>query len=213
MQVQFKLNGVKVSKNIPSCWDEVTFRQLLAYTKAKDEVEVLSVFTEIDTETLRKSKIANLQTLLALLSFLKNQPIDYTLPKTIRGHEVSQDVEIQEIERYAALENILKTFKDGDPTNLEKYPLVVATYCCDLDKAESMSEYFMDAPAMEVLAIGHFTLLKLIGSTARIPKHSQSRSIRLKRFKLGLKTWLRNMAVMVRFYTWNGKQAITGKKS
>lgn len=162
MQVTFKLNGVKVSKNIPSCWDEVTFRQMLAYTKAKDEAEVLSVFTDIDPETIRKARISNLQTLLALLSFLKNQPIDYTLPKEIRGYKVSEDVEIQEIERYAALENILKTFKDGDASNLEKYPLIVATYCCDLDKAQTMAEYFLDAPAMEVLAVANFTQVNIL---------------------------------------------------
>lgn len=162
IKVKFRLNGVKVDKQIPVDWDGVTFRQLLAYTKAKDESEVLSVFTGIEADTLRKAKVSNLQTLLAMLSFLKTQPIDYSLPKEIMGYKVSDDVEIEEIERYAALENILKSFKDGDPDNLEKYPLIVATYCCDLDKAQGMADYFMDAPAMEVLAVANFTQVNIL---------------------------------------------------
>ena len=85
LKATFKLNGVKIEKNLPVCWEEVTFGQLLAYQAVKDAADVLSIFTGIDAETLRGAKIANLPTLLACLSFLKNQPVDYVLPKEILG--------------------------------------------------------------------------------------------------------------------------------
>lgn len=198
MKVQFKLNGVKVEKNIPACWDDVTFRQLLAFTKAKDEAEVLSVFTGIDPETIRKSKISNLPTLLALLSFLKNQPIDYTLPKTIMGYPVNEDVEIQEIERYAALENILKKFKDGDPANLEYYPAIVSTYCCDLDK--DLSDYFMDAPAMEVLAVANFTQVNIHVLSVITPIIARLAALPRNNWKQVMSGYIMRLAFSVSFY-------------
>ena len=164
MKATFKLNGVKVEKTLPVCWEEVTFRQMLAHIKAKDAADVLSVFTGIDAETLRSAKIQNLPTLLSCLSFLSTQKMDYVLPKEILGHKIKDNIEIEEIQRYADLEGIIKTFKDGDPKNLESYPLMVATYVVNpynFKDAENMASTFLDAPALEVLAVGNFMLVNI----------------------------------------------------
>lgn len=190
MKVTFKLNGIKTQRELPTSWDEVTFRQLIAHSKAKDAAEVLSIFTGIDVETLRKAKITNLPTLLSLLSFLKT-PVDYVVPKEILGYKIPQNIEIEEIQRYADLELIIKDFKDGDIANLDKYPLIVATYVVEPYEpkhAEGLSEQFWNAPAMEVLAVANFILVNIRVLSAITPLILQMRALPRNNWRRALRT-------------------------
>ena len=80
MKITLELNGVKLEKDIPISWKEVTFKQFLQLLKCNDDmVKIISIFTEIEEETLRKAKIYNLDILINLLSFLKTD-MTLTIP-------------------------------------------------------------------------------------------------------------------------------------
>lgn len=203
MKATFTLNGVKTQCNLPVCWEEVTFRQLLGYQNAKDAADVLSVFTGIDAETLRKAKIPQLQTLLAVLSFLSTQKIDYILPKEILGYRIKDNLEIEEIQRYADLENIIKEFKDGDLKNLEKYPLMVATYVVEpynYKDAENLAPAFLDAPAMEVLAVGNFMQVNISVLKSITPTIVRLAALPRNNWKQGMRNFIVRSAFSVSLY-------------
>ena len=200
MKATFKLNGVKIEKNLPVCWEEVTFGQLLGFQSAKTPAEVLSVFTGIDAETLQAAKIANLPTLLACLSFLKTQKIDYVLPKSILGYKIKDNIEVEEIQRYADLELLIKDFQDNDPKNLEKYPLLVATYVVEpynFKDAENMAPSFLDAPAMEVLAVGNFTLVNMRVLNAITPIIVRLGALPRNNWRQGMRNYFARLAFSV----------------
>lgn len=203
MKATFTLNGVKKVCNLPVCWEEVTFRQKLADDKAKDDAEVLAVYTGIDADTLRGSKIPQLQTLLAVLSFRKTQPIDYILPKTILGYSIKDNLEIEEIQRYADMETVLKEFKDDDPTNLEKYPLIVATYIVEpynFKDAENLAPSFLDAPALEVLAVGNFMQVNMRVLNAITPIIARLGALPQSNWRQGMRNSFARLAFTVFFY-------------
>ena len=203
MKATFKLNGVKVEKTLPICWEEVTFRQMLLHMKAKDASDVLSVFTGIEAQTIRTAKIANLPTLLACLSFLKNQPVDYAIPKEILGYKIKDNIEVEEIQRYADLEAIIKDFKDGDAKNLEKYPLLVSTYVVEpynFKDAENLAPSFLDAPAMEVLAVGNFTLVNMRVLNAITPIIVRLAALPRSNWRQGLRNYIVRSAFYLSLY-------------
>ena len=111
------------------------------------------------------------------------------------------------VEQYEDLKQSLRESKDFEPKQqLEQYALYCAIYACrqefgdyDIKKAESMVKYFYNAPAMEVLAVGNFTLLKLIGLKRRTSGFSPKPSTRLKRWRLALTGWLKLMAFSLRY--------------
>ena len=203
MKSTLTLNGVKKTVELPVCWEEVKFGQLLGYNKAKDAAEVLSVFTGIDADTIRKAKIPQLETLLAVLSFLRNQQIDYTLPKEILGYKIKDNLEIEEIQRYADLEAIIKEFKDGDPSNLEKYPLMVSTYVVEpynFKDAENMAPTFLDAPAMEVLAVGNFMQVNMRVLNAIMPIIVRLGALPRNNWRQGMRNYISRLAFSVSLY-------------
>lgn len=203
MKATFTLNGIKKTVNLPVCWEEVTFRQMLLHSKAKDAADVLSAFTNIDAELLRTAKIPQLDTLLSVLSFLGTQKVDYVLPKEILGYKIKDNLEIEEIQRYADLETIIKEFKDNDPANLEKYPLMVATYVVEpynFRDAENMAPSFFDAPAMEVLAVGNFMQVNMRVLSAIMPTIVRLGALRRNSWRQGMRNYFARLAFTVSFY-------------
>ena len=203
MKATFKLNGVKIKKNLPVCWEETKYSEFLAYELLKkfkkdyDAADVLAIFTGIDAETLRGAKVSNLPTLLALLSFLKYQSIDYALPKEILGYKIKDNIEIEEIQRYADMEALIKDFKDGDPKNLEKYPLIVATYVVEpynFKHAEDLAPSFLDAPAMEVLAVANFTLVNITVLNSITPVIVRLAALPRNNWKQGMRNSIARLA-------------------
>jgi len=59
MKFDITLNGVKVTKEIPTAWDKVPFKQMLQLVGA-NELKALSVFTDIPEDILRKANITGL---------------------------------------------------------------------------------------------------------------------------------------------------------
>jgi hypothetical protein len=213
MKVELELNGVKTNRDIPLSWNEVTFKQFLELEPmGKDLVKLLAFFMGIEEDVLRRAKITGLDTVLKSLAFLQEK-MELSIPKQILGHVIPKDLGFETIGQYADIRDSLKA--EMTPIQrLEKYPLYCAIYACrpyDWQKAEAMAPEFFNAPAPEVLAIGHFTLLKLIGSSLPTKPSSPSLRIRIKKFKQDLRIWVRNTAIMARLYIWKKKQAIAGK--
>jgi hypothetical protein len=217
MTIQLELNGVKIKRQIPTIWAEISFKQFLGLEPlGQDYVKVLAFFLEMDEETLRKAKIYGLDGILIALKFL-NTKCELTIPIKILSYDLPKDLGLETIGQYADLREDLITTKEFTPQQrLERYTLYCAIYACkpyDWQKAESMRDEFLNAPALEVLAIGHFTLMKLIGLNSDMRPGSQSlrTRTRIRKFRQAFRIWLNGMGIMVRYYIWNAKRAILGK--
>lgn len=205
--VTLTLNGVKINKHIPTGWEYVTYGQMLEVTQAgSDWNKVVSIFTGIDADTLKSSEIKGVHLILELLKFISAPKIEYYLPKTILGYEVKDNLEVENVARYQDLENILRGFSETDQlANLRLYPLIVATYVVkpyDYKDAESLAPAFLDAPAMEVLAIGNFMQMNMRGLKYLIPLLFPRVDTHLNRLLRVMKGFLSRLAFMARYYSW-----------
>lgn len=194
MKITATLNNVKIERTIPTGWEQVTFGQLIELSDCGDDrAKALSVFLKIDAETIRKAQIVNLDSVLAVLSFLETD-IFTVVPPKILGYELPKDLGFETVGQYQDLKENLKLSQGlTNKEALAKYPLYVAIYACkakhghyDWRLAEDMADEFLQAPCTEVMGIGNFTLAKLIGSTVNIKKNSQSQNTLMKRFRLAL---------------------------
>ncbi len=215
MKIQITLNGVKTSKQIPISWAEVTFRQFIALQECKDDfVKVMSLFTSIEPDIIRKALIDNLDAVILSLGFLQTEP-GQIKPTSILGYELPKDLGFESIAQFEDVKDTLKKAKDMtvlDHMNL--YPLYCSIYACkpyDWIKAEELSNKFFDAPCQEVLGVGNFTLAKLIGLKLSTGQKSQKRSILPKKFRLALTAWRMHLAFTVRSFFWKKRQGIPEK--
>lgn len=214
MKIQIELNKVKVEKNIPTSWKEVTFGQFLKIADAKDDhAKLISIFTDIPEETLKKAKISNLESLIALMSFMRT-PMSLDLPDSVMGYKIPKSLELESIGQYQDLKLELAdiTAENG----FHKYPLFCAIYATnpyDYQKAEELASTFLNAPCEEVVAVGNFTLLKLTGLMTNTALRLPTRSTPLKKLKLALTGWLRNLVFTLHYYTLKKRLHSIGKNS
>lgn len=205
MKTDITLNGVRVTKNIPICWDEVPFRQLLDLAGLTEDVDIIAVFTGIDRETLLKAKIHNLSMLKAAIQFVRTQEIDYVVPKTILGFQIKDNIEIEEIARYADLEAVLKGFGEDGKENMKQFPLIVATYVVEpynFKDAENLAPRFLDAPAMEVLAVANFIRVNMSVLSVIMPKILQLEASQKSNKRRGLRNFFARLAFSLYWYSW-----------
>lgn len=210
MKIQIAHNKLRYDRNFPTCWDQVNYGQFLDLADCvTDEVKIFTVFTGIPAEIIKKAKITGLDSVIAVLGFLRTPPVQI-MPKTILGYPLPADLGFETLDQYTDLKDDLD--KSGELKGkdaLVKYPLYCAIYACkakygeyDWKLAESMADEFLKAPAPEVLAIGNFTLAKLIGLNLNIDPASRKKITRMRRYRLVLKAWVQNMATTVRSNLW-----------
>jgi len=219
MKFSFKLGKETITRELPTRWEEVTFKMFCDVAEAKDDIDILAIVTGLDRESLRKVKILNLDTIMAAMSFLKS-PCPQSLPKTILGYKVSKDLSYETTGQYEDLRNDLNANKDASGIDqIKRYPLYCAIYCCpqeygeyDWEKAEWMSKWFWNAPAGEVLAVGNFTLAKLTALKLGIKVDFHPRISLRKRLTLAFRILLMRLGFTARSYTWKAKQG-TGEKN
>lgn len=208
MKVTISLNGVSIKKDIPTSWDEVSFKDFLELEKAgKDHISAISLFTGMDYETLCRSKIMDMDTVMRVLGFLFTPAVP-VVPKTILKYTVPKNLEFEQVQMYIDLKNYVNESASLTPLEqLERYALYCAVYTCSQpygkyswEYAEQMKDEFLTAPCTEVLGIGNFTLLKLIGSKAGIDLTSPKvTSLRMK-LKLVLISWRIRMVLFLRSF-------------
>lgn len=204
MTVKITLNGLAITKDIPDSWDKVTFRQSLEIT-GKSKVYALSVFTGIPEETIRIAKVHNAAAVMELLGFL-DRDITYTMPESIMGYKLPKDLESESIAQYADITEIVSKFDEEDQLkNVAKYPLIVATYCVkpyDFKEAEKIAEKLFDAPCTEVMAIGNFTLARLLASKLNIPNPFLRVGTPPNRLKRVMISWRNRLDFTIRYFSW-----------
>lgn len=202
MKTELTLNGIKVVKDIPETWDKVPFKQFKKLAECgTDRVKKLSLFTDIDEVTLRKAEIKNLDTLMEVLRFTEKET-KYELPLEVLGHKIPHNLEVENIARYADLQKIIDENKENI---LDFYPLIVATYVVnpyDYKEAEKLASKFEYAPCWEVMAIGNFTLAKLLASRASMLKLSPPEATRLRRLRRDIRNWLLRLVFTIHYFSW-----------
>jgi hypothetical protein len=170
MNIVIKPSIGYINKFFPTRWDEVPFHQFLDIDDCGDDyVKLFALFTGLEEEVVRKASIEKLDDVIEMLGFLKTK-VPTPLPKTICGYTIPKDLGFETVGQFSDLREDLKNSNNLTPRQtIEKYTLYCAIYACkekfgeyDWKKAESMRDEFMNAPVTEVLAVGNFTLLKLI---------------------------------------------------
>jgi hypothetical protein len=216
MRLDITLNGKLTHKNIPTSWDQVTYKQFLDLVDCVDDyVKAISVFTGVPSEVIRKAKILGLDDVIHVLGFLR-QECPTRIPERLGLYPIPKNLGFETIAQYEDIQEEVKRSKELTPKEqLAKYPLYCAVYACKhlsiercvaLDekfpnegivygeyhwrKAEVMQEDFINCPVSEVLGIGNFTLLKLTALNLNINPSYRQPVTRMKKLKLVLKRWL-----------------------
>lgn len=213
MKITATLNGVKITRDIPTSWDKVTFRNFVDLATIGDDMtKIISYFTVIDEATLKKAKINNLETVLSALSFLSVPP-DTTIPKTILGYKLPDNLELESIGQYEDVKTLLVKMQGMGNDAVNLYPVIVGTYAMkeyDGLEVDKFSERFWNAPCGEVLAIGNFTVMKLSGLKKPSRKASPLVGILPKSWRLAIRGYLSNLAFSARYYLWKRKHHTQG---
>ena len=213
MKVTISLNGIKQIKDIPLTWDEVPFGTLLTLESCgQDIIKVIALFTGVDYNLLLKSKINDLDQVIAVLAFLKTPAVP-VIPKTILGYPVPEKLEFEQVQMYLDLKNYVSEAQGMTPQQqLAQYTIYCAVYACaakngkySWEKSEEMKDEFLTAPCTEVMGIGNFTLMRLIGLKNNIDITSRKASSLRKRLALVLAGWRIRMALFLRSYIWRKK--------
>jgi len=199
---------------IPTRWEEVTFRQLLAINECNDDwLKIFGVFLEEPSEAIgnARAETGTLDELLICLSFLTTTEIPKGVPTSILGYDLPKDLGFETIGQYQYIrEDVASTATLNANDQIRRYALYCAVYAqpqtndgeFDFEKAEEMAEQFMNAPAMEVLAVGSFTLLKLIGLSRPINDVSRKEITLTKKLLLVIRAWLIFTVSTVRLWLW-----------
>lgn len=219
MKINIAVNSLKYQKEIPTSWEQVTFKQFLDLSEVgEDYSKVLSIFTGIDVETIKQAKILHVDHVIDILGFLRTPPDLTNVPQKILGYKIPKDLGFEYVAQYEDLKNYVSQAKQlTGRAELERYTLFCAVYACPYEfgdyhfsKAESIAHYFLQAPAVEVLAVGNFTYQKLIALSLGIRKTSLPPLTPRKKFRLALIALRKRMAFWLRFHIWKKKQAIKG---
>lgn len=193
--IKFKLNGKPLA--IPSSWEEVTYSQYLKMIEVKSDVEMISTFTGIDEETLRKATITGLDTLIAALGALGvfSKPAAFKTPDKIMGVPVPKNIKFESLGQF---EDMRKLIMSGDmaldlkiesPVNPRLYVEGLRKICAIYIQKEMDGEYsytkamemdFNNAPAHEVIGAGTFFFARVLnlltGTQASSPQPSKTRT-------------------------------------
>ena len=213
MTITITLNGVKVKRNIPTNWDQITFRNLVDLkTIGADNIGVISYFTNIDKDTLKKAKVINFEIVLSSLSFLFKDPDTVQPPSYILGCRVPQSLDDLSIEQFENFKEALaKTEGKTEDDKLRLFPKLLAIVVMpeyDWKKVDDFSERFWDAPCLEVVAIVSFFLKRLNALTLGSKTTSPQGVTVLRKLMLVIQSWLINLAFSLRWYSWKHKHRI-----
>jgi hypothetical protein len=201
--MKIKLNG---KDGIPVNWDGVTFGQFLKLKDCKDHADVVSVFLNMKPDTIRNAQIKNLVEVLQALRFMDRQ-MPMIIPKSINGFLIPKDLNFNTIGQFEDLKDLSK--KVGEKgENVSVYADMVTVYAMpdyNSSKPEQREEFtkqFFNAPCTEVMAVGNFTLVKLIELSLPGSKTFRKVNILTRKFRLVLKSWRARLAFFIRFATW-----------
>lgn len=211
--------------SIPTRWEEVTFRQLLAINEANDDwLKIFGLFLDEPAEDIGNARVENgaLDELLVCLSFLTSTEIPKVMPIKILGYDLPKDLGFETIGQYQYIrEDVADSANMSPIEQMRRYALYCAVYAqpqtnngeFDYEKAEELAYKFLDAPAMEVLAVGSFTVVKLIGLSKPISDVSRRQLTLTRRLRLAFQSWLIFTVSTVRLWLWKRRLESLRKSS
>ena len=170
--VSITLNGNTQKKQIPTCWDDVTFAQYLELLTPKTDADLLAMFTGVDVDTIRKAKIKGVEDVFLQLEFLREPAKWDEVPKSFLGQLIPKDITFEALGPYADCRTIIGQTEGKD---LKDFVEAYAKYCAiyvqaistnwegyDYDKAIEFVPEIMNQPAGEVVGLGSFFITKLL---------------------------------------------------
>jgi hypothetical protein len=198
-----KLNG---KDGIPINWDGVTFGQFLKLKDCKDHADVLAMFLNMKADTLRIAQIKNLADVIQALRFLDRQ-MPMIVPRSINGYLIPKDLNFNTIGQFEDLKELQKKLGDKGE-NIAVYADMVTVYAMpDYNSAtpeqrEEFTKQFFNAPCTEVMAVGNFTLVKLIELNLPGSKTFRKVNILTHKLKLVFQSWRARLGFSIRYATW-----------
>lgn len=223
MTVYITIAGKRTPKEIPTAYDQLSFSRFLELSPAiGNPSKILSILTGVEEEIINRSVIENLSEVLQILSFL-NYDMIHVLPQKIivegKEYPIPKDLEFKTIAQYEDLKAIMNKFGSDNLENAKLYPSLIATYCVDYSvlgawkMAEDLAPKLFDLPCTEVMAIGNFTLVKLIALKGNVKPHFPLVGIQASKFKLAMIVWLKRLAFTIRYYLWKSRHPSIGPNS
>jgi hypothetical protein len=128
------------------------------------------------------------------------------------GYAIPERLETQTIGQFEDMKVEVSKIKDASKESLKSYAMICAIHATnpyDYSEAVKVSSVFMDAPCEEVMAIGNFTLVKLAELMNPMLRTAPKSPSRLKRWRQGMKGWLKNLVFTARYYSWKRKLRLT----
>lgn len=187
--IEFKLNGKGLS--IPTQWEEVNiiqYCQILKGTPSEDKL--ISIFTGIDCETLKNSIIIGLDQVLIALYFIKKPPV-VTMPDKVGPFKIKNpDIQFESLAMFEDMKSVMI----NAPKDLPGFTMCYADMCAiylqkerdgvySFQKAKEMLPDVHKYPALEVIGLGSFFLIKLMALTNGTNPNYQNTKSSLKKSK------------------------------
>lgn len=178
--IYFKLKGQEVS--IPTQWEEVTLIQYVDILDGKtDSIRLVSIFTGIDYETLKSSLIIGLDQVLIAMQFTQKPPT-IPMPTQVGPFKISNpDIKFESLAMFEDMKQAMINSPKDLPGLIRSYADICALYLqkqrdgeYSYQKAKEMVKEVEKYPAVQVIGLASFFLMKLIGLTSGIVPSSQS---------------------------------------
>lgn len=213
-------NGKEIKHEVPTAWGQVNFNTFRKLEKA-DPLNVLSVFTGLEVNTLKQSTIKGFEEIAFALSFVSTTIDMNVLPKTFMGNPVPNDLNFDEVGRYWDIKSIYDSFvvKGEYKPDLSKFPEIVGIAVMPnyLETPKEKQDEFIsrvgEQPCGEVLAIANFYLTRLILLNLRTAVNSSPTSTPKKSWRLAMINYLRNLVITVHLWRWRKILRSTETKS
>ena len=175
--ITFKINNQAVS--IPISWDEVTYKQYCEILNSDSSTTaLLSIFTGIDCEVLKKAKVIGLEDLITAISFTTKAPHihgyypeigPYKLPKNKDGQF---NIQFESLAQFEDMRSFFKKLPEKPEVKdmAVAYGRVVAIYLQSIrdgeynpEASKQMVETEINGmPMLPIISMGSFFFAKLL---------------------------------------------------
>lgn len=171
---------------MPTCWEDLTFKQYNILLQAKPETEwteLIASWLEIDYETFQNATLIGFEPVIAAMGFIKEPPVwNLENPKRVREFILPENITLETVIQYEHMKKLAlanKEFKD----KVADYPMIVAIYCqkardtvYNYEKAKALADEFQNANAREIIEAGNFFLVKLLSLSNGLGASSPSKN-------------------------------------
>jgi len=199
--ITFKLNAQ--SYQIPTTWEDVTFKQYIQLFDLKDDtIQLVSIFTGLEYDILKNAVIVGLDDILKALSFVNKKPEfpgsvsqcgPYQIPNNTKGQF---NIQHESLAQFEDMRQIMRKIPANDiKEHTKAYGKYVAIYLQKIKNGEykplmvpEMEDEVENMPAFEVCSLGAFFFLKLWSLSTGTVSASPSTALTKTKTKQATKT-------------------------